>query len=183
MAGINPPSGKATTGYKSKGAPVGFVPTRTPMFKPDANGKPFTGKLARTWSLQLQPQAINPIIGFWMPGVAAGAINLPSMTSARSGNCSEVVVTVVASDPAVALSFDMLQNGTSIFASPPVIPANTPAGTKLTFTNLTSYAGTGGIQPHPLSVQQGDEFTFTMIAGGSNWFFKTQLHNAIPVSQ
>ena len=47
----------------------------------------------------------------------------------------------------------------------------------------SSYAGTGGIQPHPLSVQQGDEFTFNMIAGGSNWFFKTQLHNAIPVSQ
>jgi hypothetical protein len=178
----NKPSGKAQTNYNPSSAPAGnLVPNLTDFFDSwpqasDANsGKPgWKGKLSRTWylffrSLGAPAGGATPIIGWWMPGVAPGATNLPALAAGRAGPLTQVAVVVVASDPSTNLSFDILQNGASIFTQPPVIQAGTAAGTELTITNLAL----------PISVAQDDVFTFNMIAGSTAWFFSVQAENAI----
>jgi hypothetical protein len=178
-------SGKTKTNYSNAAASsITFVPQLSDFFGtwPTANGpdgKPWNGKLTRTWilffqSLISQATAAPPIVGWWMPGVAPATANLPALASGRGGDTSQVVVVIVASDALVNLSFDILQNGASIFETPPVIAAATAAGELPPITNLVST---------PLTVEQDDVFTFNMIAGSTSWFFSAQLENAILPSQ
>jgi hypothetical protein len=137
------------------------------------------GNLTTPWILffnqlaqlaEAMQSAATPIIGWWMPGVLSGAIDLPILAAGRTGPVSMVVVMIGASDGSADLNFDILQNGTSIFETTPVIPAGTAAGSQLLFTNLTA---------NPLAVTQNDIFTFNMIAGSNNWFFSAQVQDKV----
>lgn len=172
---VNQSSGKASSNYNPATAtPVLFVPQLSDFFTTWPSG--WAGKLTRTWILFFSQIAANtsPVIGFWMPGVAPGTNVGPMLASARQGNTSMVAVVIKASDASTNLSFDILQNGTSIFQTPPVVAAGTPGGTLIVITNLTST---------PLAVSQNDIFSFNILTGSGSWFFTAQLQNVLPPSQ
>jgi hypothetical protein len=171
------PLGKVKTNYNpSSATPVLFVPQLSDFFTDWPAG--WTGKLTRTWILffsrLVQAFTTTPIVGFWVPSGVAGVNVGPMLPSGRAGDTSQVAVVVKTSDALVNLSFDILQNGASIFQQPPVIPAATLAGALLVVTNLAST---------PLTVAQNDVFSISVLAGSASWAFVAQLQNAIGPSQ
>ena len=90
----------------------------------------------------------------------------PMLAAPRAGTVSKCVIVTKASDPSVALTIDILQNGTSVFATKPTVAAGTASGTVTTSTSLTS---------SPLTVSAGDVFSINVTAGSSAWVFSAQL--------
>jgi len=90
------------------------------------------------------------------------------LVAPAGGSVSQCVVIVRASDAAVGLAFVINQNGTSVFTTAPTVSAGTAAGTKLTFTALTS---------SPLNIITGDVFSIDITAGSASWQFSAQLES------
>jgi len=101
--------------------------------------------------------------------LSSGAVANPAAwaLAPRSSNViTQCKVYVVSSDPSVALTFDIYQNGSPIFTSAITIAAGTSSGTVSTFTSLGS---------SPLPVIQDDKFTLVITSGTSSWSGTIQL--------
>lgn len=129
------------------------------------------------WQEVFVPAALTPqtVIGFIINDGTAGTNVGPMLPAAQMGVANSCVLLVKASDPSVALTFDILQNvapaytgGVSVFAAPNTVAAGTAQGTVITFTNLTSV---------PLNIGAGDQFTINITSGSSAWVFTVQLES------
>jgi hypothetical protein len=107
------------------------------------------------------------VIGFVINTGSAGNDVGPDLLAPRSGTISKVKFVTKQSDPSVALTFRIKQNGVSIFSSNQTVAAGTAAGTVTTLSSaLTS---------SPLSVTADDVFTIDITAGASAWKFTVQI--------
>lgn len=107
-----------------------------------------------------------PVVGFLINSGATGTNVGPVLIAPGPASVSKCVVVVKASDAAVALTFVIKQNGTSVFSGSNTVAAGTTSLTVVTFTNLTS---------SPLAISAGDLFTIDITSGSSSWIFTTQL--------
>ena len=105
------------------------------------------------------------IIGFVINSGSIAAPALPKLISGKSGTLTKCSYVVTASDPTTNFTFNVKQNGTSVFASAPTIPAGTAAGS----------TGTFSLSSPSLAVNQGDVFEFDITAGSSIWVLSLQL--------
>jgi hypothetical protein len=148
-------------------SPFVQVPVGTPMFNVGAAAEPNTANLCRTWILFFQALAgllaeLGPLIGF---SIVSGveAVNASLYYPARfTGTADVVVVVVTASDPSIPLTFDIFQNGVSVFAVLPTIPAGALPGTVFEFDDLVT---------QPLEIQYNDVFNMGISSGSSSWQF------------
>lgn len=104
---------------------------------------------------------IGFVIGNGSPGTDVG----PLLLAARAGTVSQCAVLVKSSDSSTALTFNILQNGTSVFSSAVTIAAGASPGSISTHT-LTST---------PLAIAKHDVFQINITSGNSNWAITTQL--------
>lgn len=105
-------------------------------------------------------------VAFIVPDGSTGTNIALQDAAPRAGSVKQCVVTVTASDGAVALTFKIKQNGTDVFSADPSIAAGAAAGSKSTFTTLTSV---------PLAVAAGDVFSMDITSGSSSWKFIAKL--------
>lgn len=89
--------------------------------------------------------------------------NIQSML--RATNLSECALTVTASDAATDLTFDIEQNGTSVFAAPPTVAHGAARGQQFSFA----------LRAASLPVAKGDNFSLNITAGTSDWKFSLSL--------
>jgi len=106
------------------------------------------------------------VIGFVLNNGATGTNVGPMLAAARAGTLSKCVVVTKASDPAVALTFAIKQNGVAIFTAAPTIASATASGTVSTFTALTTT---------PLPVAAGDVFSIDITSGSATWQATVQV--------
>ena len=106
---------------------------------------------------------IGAVIGDGSVGTDVAAI--PQAPAA--GTVAICKVLVKASDAAVALTFDFLQGGVSVFSSPVTVAAGTAANT------LT----TAALRVGSLAVADGDIFTLNISSGSSSWEFTATLES------
>lgn len=88
----------------------------------------------------------------------------PLLLAPHAGTLSRCIVATKASDPATDFSFQVLKNGTAIFASAPSVAHGTANGTKNTFTVTPS-----------LTVAQDDLFSLTILTGTATWSVTIQV--------
>lgn len=134
----------------------------------DANGN-ISPVAYAPWSEVFVPMVVAPqtVVGFLSTGVGTGTNIGPIMPAAHDGNATKCVFVTKTSDASIPLTFDILQNGVSVFASgPQTIAAATAGGTTTVITALTSA---------PLPVAALDKFTLNISSGSTSWQFTVQL--------
>ena len=82
---------------------------------------------------------------------------------------------VKAADASTDLTFDILQNGTSIFTTPPTIPA----ASAVTIDPDTLY-GFDDFVTTPVTITEYDVFTINITSGTADWEFTAILLTAAP---
>lgn len=105
---------------------------------------------------------------FVMAEVNSGVVgtDVALMNPARTpGPVTQCVVRVAASDPSVALTFDVTQNGTSVFSAPLTIAAGTAADT------ISEHA----LVSASVAVAKRDLFKMNITSGSSAWKYTMQL--------
>lgn len=108
----------------------------------------------------------SPRVQFFISDGSSGtnvALNDDAETAFSVTKCT---VIVTQSDPSTALIFAIKKNGTDVFAAGPNVAAGAAAGSKSSFTNLTS---------SPLAIAAGDIFTMDISSGSSSWKFIARL--------
>lgn len=104
-------------------------------------------------------------------GIGSGQVGTNvtnQIISPRYGLMTVCRVVVKASDPGVAFTFTIKQNGATVFTADNVVAAGTAAGTIAVFTNLVTT---------PLPVTQGDIFTMDIATGSTSWQVTAQLES------
>lgn len=101
------------------------------------------------------------VVGWNVPSGDVAADVTPLVAALRAATISQCVLTVTASDAATDLTFNVSQNGTSIFAAPPTVPHGSARGSQFTFS-LSSAS---------LPVAFKDQFGLSVTAGSSSWEF------------
>ena len=181
-------------------SPITHVPIGTPMFntQPDGTGIQGSGprnaiagqeqgiaqtaNLGRSWILffeslvqGLSGSTLNPIIGFVMNSGVTGTNVGPVLQAVRSGTATLLSVAVKAADASTDSTFDILQNGTSIFTTPPTIPA----ASAVTIDPDTLY-GFDDFVTTPVTITEYDVFTINITSGTADWEFTAILLTAAP---
>jgi hypothetical protein len=110
--------------------------------------------------------SMPPVISFNVGDGTADTIVGGYAIAPRNSAVSKCKIVVNGSDPAIALTFTIKQNGVSVFSSDPTVAAGTAAGTLSTSTGLTSV---------PLTVAADDLFSLDITSGSSAWQFTAQL--------
>ena len=86
----------------------------------------------------------------------------------RAGSLAQCKVLVIASDGAVDLTFDIKQNGVSVFSAPPTVAMGTAS---LTLVDVTaSLAGT-------VTVAADDIFKLSISSGSASWIVSIKLED------
>ena len=128
---------------------------------------PTSGSAAAPAFRGLVPADVPVItIGFVIASCTVASNIGPMLAAPRAGTVSKCVIVTKTSDPSTALTIQILQNGTDVFATNPTVAAGTSSGTVSTFTSLTS---------SPLTVSAGDVFSLNCTGGTSAWVFSAQL--------
>ena len=142
-------------GDSGAGGQSGLVPA-------PAAGDAAAGKFLKAdGAFELPPIVVEFDISSGLAGVnIAGVGRAP-----RAGKTTECVVTVIASDAAANLVFQIKKNGASIWAAAPQVNAGTAAGTQVTL------ALDGGF----LAIAKGDIFEMDITTGSASWSFLAQL--------
>jgi hypothetical protein len=107
------------------------------------------------------------VIGFGIASGTTGASITPPgrLIAPRAGVITKCKVIVNTSDPATALTFDIKNNGVSVFSSARTVAAATAAGTLTSFTLSSS----------SIAVAADDIFTIDITSGTSSWNFTVQV--------
>jgi hypothetical protein len=171
--------GKQQTNYKVQSAtPITYVPVQSNFFDSWPAGGAWIGKLARTWILffesLLKKSDINPLVGFSINSGATGTNVSLMYAAARAGTVNVCVVIVRTADASTPLTFDIRQNGESVFIEPPTIQPAVAAGTLYAITNLVSL---------PLPIAYDDVFSIDISSGSTSWAFTAVLQNTPAVAQ
>jgi hypothetical protein len=100
----------------------------------------------------------------WMMGTGATGTNVGKrLVAPRAGQITGGRIVIDASDGSADLTFDIKQNGTTIFSSARTITHGASAGA---VTDLTS-----ALASNPTAVAAGDIFTLDITSGSSSWQF------------
>ena len=105
------------------------------------------------------------VIGFVVNSGAIASPAAPKTIASHAGTITTCAYVVTASSASVAFTFDIKQNGTSVFSSPPTIAAGTAGGT----------TGNFSLSSGSLSVSKGDVFEFDITSGSSAWILSLQV--------
>jgi hypothetical protein len=110
---------------------------------------------------------VGIVIGFMMAsGVTGTAITPPGrLIAPRTATISKCKVVVNTSDATVDLTFNIKQNGTSVFSGAQTVTHGTAAGTLSTLSLSSS----------TLNVTADDIFTIDITSGSSAWSFTAQI--------
>jgi len=109
----------------------------------------------------------NPLfMSFVLSNGSAGTNVGPILLAPRQGSFTKCKVVVKNADGTTPLTFRILQNGTNIFTTDPIVPAGTSSKTVVTFTALTN---------SPLAVTADDLFTIDVISGTPFWQVTIQV--------
>jgi hypothetical protein len=106
------------------------------------------------------------VIGFGFNAGAPATNAAPQIAAPYNERIGMAIVTVTASDPSVALTFQILQNGTDVFSTDPTLAGGTATGV---YTFPLRSAG--------LTVAKLDVFQINITSGANAWIFTVQLVN------
>lgn len=169
-------------------SPFREVPLKSPMFDGpvftvmDKYGRTQAGVLTREWILFLEQRdtlAVTPIIGFIINDGSTGTNVGPVLPAGRSGTVDTVTVAIKASDPSIPLTFDIWQNGVSIFD--PALPLPTIAAAAAPTAKASECTQFTNLATSPLTVTENDIFTINISSGSSTWQFTVAIETAAPV--
>jgi hypothetical protein len=121
----------------------------------------------RDFSVDLPDVGSGSVIGFVMNSGATGTNVGAMMIAPHAGAITKVKLVTKASDAAIDLTFDIKQNGVSIFTAPLTVAHGTASGT------LTTFAGV--LTSSPLAIAADDIFTIDITSGAATWQFTVQI--------
>jgi hypothetical protein len=154
------PAGAFTSPLSTKGD-VHVYSTTDARLAVGTDGQYLAADSAQATGLKWNTRSVKPqfSIGSGATGTAVGGYAVAPLAGAIT--TGRIVIT--ASDASVDLTFDIKQNGTTIFSTPPTI---THGASVHSVTDLTS-----ALASNPTTVAAGDYFELDITSGSSSWIF------------